>query len=82
VAVTVVAQAVNDLPTIKRPAGANMETTGSRGEFVPEGRLRLRQVVHGLHQGGCALPRLVANAHGAMRRDGGDEQTVTISVRW
>jgi hypothetical protein len=25
---TVVAQAVNDLPTIKRPAGANMTTTG------------------------------------------------------
>jgi hypothetical protein len=57
-------------------------TPGNAGEFVPEGRLLLRQVVHGLHQGGCALPRLVANAHGAMRRDGGDEQTVTISVRW
>ena len=28
VAMTVVAQAVNDLPTIKRPAGANVATTG------------------------------------------------------
>jgi hypothetical protein len=43
-------------------------------EFVPEGRLRLRQVVHGLHQGGRALPRLVAVAQGAMHRDDGDEQ--------
>ncbi len=28
VAKTVVAQAVNDLPTCKRPAGANVATTG------------------------------------------------------
>jgi len=31
---------------------------GGADEFVPEGRLSLRQVVHGLHQGGRALPRL------------------------
>ena len=29
---TVVAQAVNDLPTIKRPAGANVATTGRLGD--------------------------------------------------
>jgi hypothetical protein len=29
---TVVAQAVNDLPTIKRPAGANVPTTRRLGD--------------------------------------------------
>jgi hypothetical protein len=29
---TVIAQAVNDLPTIKRPAGANVATTGRLGD--------------------------------------------------
>ena len=31
---TVVAQAVNDLPTIKRPAGANVATTGCLGDWA------------------------------------------------
>ena len=48
-------------------------------EFAPEGRLLVRQVVHGLHQGGRALPRLSAGAHDGTHRDGGDEQTVAIS---
>jgi hypothetical protein len=54
---------------------------GGADEFVPEGRLRLRQVVHGLHQGGRALPRLVAGALGAIHRDDSDKQTASLPGR-
>jgi hypothetical protein len=45
-------------------------------EFVPEGRLRLRQVVHGLQHGGRARPRLAAVTHNGTHRDGSDGLTV------
>ena len=46
---------------------------GGAGEFVPEGRLSLRQVVHGLcNGGGRALPGMMASARGDTHGDGSD----------
>ena len=74
VAMTVVAQGVNDLPTCKRPAGANVATTGPGGDDRRcAGRERLAQ-------GGRALPRLGAGAPEGVHRNGGDEQTAPMPV--
>ena len=79
----VVAQAVNDLPILKRPAGANVRRAGRLGRTCqrrrpessqrirPGGTLACRQVVHGLRKiGRRALPRLPAPPYGhGVRRE-------------